>query len=381
MSVSSVDRPRTLLVTRNFPPLVGGMERLNQCIFSALAAQGEAALVGPTGCSAHAPTATRIVEVPPRPLSRFLLRGALAAWRTARSFRPRLVLAGSGLTAPHAWLGARCVGARHAVYVHGLDLVARHWLYQAVWLPSIRAADVVVANSRHTAALAIAKGVSSERIRVVNPGTAVPPHVAVDRDALRAASGFGSGPLLLAVGRLTERKGLVPFVRDALPRLVARHPALELLIVGSDAVDALQGRPGSERARIERAAADSGVADHVRLLGGLDDAQLQSLFGCVDLHVFPVQDLPGDVEGFGMVALEAAAHGVPSVGFAVGGVPDAVEQGVSGELVRAGDTDALVEAIDRWLAKPQAEVVANCRAFAERNSWAEFGRRLRAALA
>jgi phosphatidylinositol alpha-1,6-mannosyltransferase len=91
--------------------------------------------------------------------------------------------------------------------------------------------------------------------------------------------------------------------------------------------------------------------------------------------------LAGDVEGFGMVALEAAARGVPTVGYAVGGVPDAVDQGVSGELVPAGDATALAQAIGRWLARPRRNVAAQCRAFAEHLSWPEFGRRLRDALA
>ncbi|MGN6513611.1 MAG: glycosyltransferase family 4 protein [Lysobacteraceae bacterium] len=372
--------PRVLLVTRNFPPLVGGMERLNQRILAALAEQGAVALAGPAGCAAHAPRGACVRELPPRPLWRFLAASTWAAWRLARRLRPRLVVAGSGLAAVQAWLAARASGARLAVYVHGLDLVAPHWLYQALWLRAIRAADVVVANSRHTAARAPARGVAPARLRVVNPGVALPSPQPVDGDAVRAAHGLGPGPLLLSVGRLTERKGLEPFVREVLPALVARHPALALVVVGGDAVDALRGRAGSELARIVAAAREVGLDAHVHLPGGLDDASLQALYATADLHVFPVRDLPGDVEGFGMVALEAAAHGVATVGYAVGGVPDAVDPGRSGELVAPGDAAALAAAIERWLGKPRDAVAADCRAFARRNDWAHFGTRLREAL-
>jgi phosphatidylinositol alpha-1,6-mannosyltransferase len=97
--------------------------------------------------------------------------------------------------------------------------------------------------------------------------------------------------------------------------------------------------------------------------------------------VFPVLDLPGDVEGFGMVALEAAAHGVPTVAFAVGGVPDAVADGRTGVLVAPGDYAALAAATLAQLdASNAADVAGQCRDFARGLDWAVFGARLRALL-
>lgn len=370
---------RALLLTRNFPPLVGGMEQLNRRVFAALETRYQVGLVGPRGCSAHVPATTCTIEVAHQSLPKFLAGALAAAVRAARSLRPGLVVAGSGLLAPHARLVARIGSAPYAVYVHGLDIVVRHPVYRLGWLPAIRAADRVVANSRHTANLAIAAGVSADRIRIVSPGAEPIPMRAVDCGRWRAASGIGDGPLLLSVGRLTTRKGLPAFIRDVMPRLVERFPNLTLAIVGNEARDALKAAAGSERERILEATRAAGVMAHVRLLGGLSDEALGQAFGCADLHVFPVLELPGDVEGFGMVALEAAAHGVPTVGYAVGGVPDAVEQGVSGELVAAGDAPALGDAITRWLSGSRDTREA-CRAFVERNSWTEFNRKLLAAL-
>jgi phosphatidylinositol alpha-1,6-mannosyltransferase len=94
--------------------------------------------------------------------------------------------------------------------------------------------------------------------------------------------------------------------------------------------------------------------------------------------VFPVKDIPGDVEGFGMVALEAAAHGLPTVAFGAGGVPDAVADGVSGSLVPAGDYPQMAACIDRYLAGDWGSVSpASCVAFAEDFAWPGYGERLR----
>lgn len=373
---------RSLLITRNFPPLVGGMERLNRHIAQALARNGAMAMVGPSGARAFAPAGIDLREVPHRPLPRFLMGAFVEGWRSAGRFAPTLVLAGSGLAAPQARLAARRAGARCAVYVHGLDLIAPHPVYQRLWLPAIRGADRVIANSRNTARLAEQQGVPRDRLRVVTPGTEVfdTPPVA-STTAERATLGLQDGPVLLSVGRLTERKGLAAFIRDAMPALVAARPDVQLIIVGSDANDAVAAARGSERARIVAEAERAGVAGHVRLLGVVDDATLDILYRSADLHLFPVRDLPGDVEGFGMVALEAASRGVPTLGYAVGGVPDAVEHGRTGELVAPDDARALAEATLAWLAKPRAQTAADCLAFAAANGWDIFERRLVEALA
>ena len=90
--------------------------------------------------------------------------------------------------------------------------------------------------------------------------------------------------------------------------------------------------------------------------------------------MFPVRDMPGDVEGFGMVAIEAAAHGLPTVAFDVGGVADAVADGVSGRLVRSGDEEAFAAAVLAELAQAGTGRRERARAFATSFSWERFGR-------
>ncbi|MEP6907950.1 MAG: glycosyltransferase family 4 protein [Pseudoxanthomonas sp.] len=378
MRENSVRPPVALLVTRNFPPLLGGMEKVNAHLLEALLPTYAIALCGPAGCNGFVPAGTIVSESQIKPLPVFLI---MTLWRTlqlALQYRPQWLLAGSGLTAPMTWLAARCVGAKVGVYLHGLDLVAPSRIYQWLWLPFIRRCDIALVNSSHTAQLGAVRGVDSQRIHVLHPGTDLPiPDVAAAQ-VLRERYDFSQRPLLLSVGRLTRRKGLAEFVENALPAILARQPEALLVVIGDEAVDALHGGSGSERERILAAARRKGVESSLRFLGRCDELTLGAAYQAADVHVFPVLELQGDVEGFGMVALESAAHGLPTVAFAVGGVSDAVRNGVTGTLVKPGDYIALSEAVIQRLSRidVQTEVDA-CRTFAAGKTWAVFGERLR----
>jgi len=378
-----IDQPKLLFVTRNFPPLTGGMERLNHQAFLSLAASYRATLCGPEGASAFLPPGADVCEVPLAPLWHFLAGAQLNALKLARRERPDIVYSGSGLTAPAALVAGRAVGARTVCYLHGLDIVADHPLYRHVFLPAIRRVDRIIVNSRHTAGLAQAAGIRAARIAIVNPGVELPDWALRDdaRRRFRQLHGLGERPLLLAAGRLTQRKGLAEFIRYALPAIREQVPDVLLLIVGSEATSALKHREGVEagiRATIE----EMDLGESVRLLGTADDGTLSDAYFAADAMVFPVLDLPGDVEGFGMVAVEAAAHGLLTVAFAVGGVPDAVADGASGWLVEPGGYEGLVQSCLSLLeAREHSQVWSErCRRHAERFTWAHFGQRLNAAL-
>ncbi|MEF3083830.1 glycosyltransferase family 4 protein [Luteimonas sp. SMYT11W] len=372
---------RILHVTRNLPPLVGGMERLNWHIADGLSRCAQVHVVGPRGAAENKPFDVDVQEVPLRPLWWFLLISAWQAFRLARKHQPALVLAGSGLTAPAAWLAARACGGRAAVYVHGLDISVRHPVYRALWHPFLRRMDVVIANSRPTAVMAHGIGIAPGNVHVVHPGVALP-EVALSDRALRAfreRHAVGDAPLLLSVGRLTQRKGLREFVREAFPAIVRQVPNVQLMVIGDAAKDSLL--PGMQsRDDIQAAADAAGVGAHLRFLGGVSDLELASAYEAANVHVFPVIEVPGDPEGFGMVAIEAAGHGLPTVAFAVGGIVDAVQEGESGRLVAQADYPALASAVVDLVQRPALDQHYAARRFAERFAWPHFHRDLWAAL-
>lgn len=372
---------RILLITRNLPPLVGGMERLNWHMADELAKFAEVQVVGPVGSAALVPKNVRLLEAPLKPLVRYLVRARQLARRAAEHWQPDVVIAGSGLTAPLARSAARRCNAHTAVYVHGLDVAAENVIYRALWLPAIRHMQRVIANSRATAEFCRIIGVSPERIGIVHPGVTLPdPKINTQRvHDFRLRHALGDKPVLLSVGRLTDRKGLREFVAHCLPRIVACSPEAVLLIAGDSPRQALHAKAQTPESIIAAAAA-AGVAGHLRFLGVITDYdELGEIYAAADVHVFPVREIGGDPEGFGMVAVEAAAHGLPTVAFATGGVVDAVADGTSGRLVVPGDyatfSDAVLQVLER-----REKLRTSCLTFAQGFAWPVFGQQLAAQL-
>ena len=374
-----MNQPRILHITRNLPPLVGGMERLNWHIADELSRHAQVQLIGPSGSAAQRPAAVPVTEVPLRPLPRFLLASAWQAVAVARRFQPHIVLAGSGLTAPAAWLAARASGAHAHVYLHGLDAAVQHPAYRAVWHPAIRRMDGVIANSQPTAELARNLGVAAEKIRIVHPGVTLPtaPQSATALQDFRQRHQLGNKRLLLSVGRLTTRKGLREFVQQALPAIVQAAPDTLLVVVGDAPADSLHASVQT-RASIQAVADAAGIGQHLRFLGVITDPQeLACAYESATLHIFPVRHLPDDPEGFGMVAIEAAAHGLPTVAFATGGIVDAVAEGESGHLVAPGAYPSLAQAALQMLADDPGAWQTRTSTFAAQFAWPVMGQKLR----
>jgi phosphatidyl-myo-inositol dimannoside synthase len=374
---------RVLLVTRNLPPLVGGMERLVWHVADALRQEYATHVVGPAGCAAHLPGDVAATEIPVQSLPWFLVRACLAAVGQALRCRPDLVLAGSGLTAPLAWLAARLVRCRCAVYLHGLDIEARDPVYRTVWPWFLRRCDQVFVNSRFSRGLAQGIGISAERIQVLHPGVRLPDLsvAAAQRRAFRERHGLGDAPVMLYVGRITARKGLAVFIREILPLILRERPDARLVVVGDEARQALLQNPG-EGGKVRRLLEEQGLSRAALFLGqrAQDDPELDEAYFAADVNIFPVQQRDNDNEGFGMVAVEAAAHGLPTVAFAVGGVPEAMGEGVSGRLLQAGDNKGFARAALRYLFASHSIHQSQFHDFASGFAWEAFGRQLREAL-
>ena len=369
-------KQRILLITRNLPPLVGGMERLNWHMADELSKYAEVKVVGPTGAAAVKPKNIQVLESPLKPLVLFMLIALCKAFWTAVCFKPNVIIAGSGLTAPLVWLVSRLTGAKAVVYLHGFDITAAHWVYQKIWVPFFKRMDCVIVNSTPTKILALNSGVLEKVISIVHPGVTLP----VTAQPLNAIQSFKKKynlehkKILLSVGRLTTRKGLKEFVENSLAYIVQQEPDVVLVVVGESPKNSL-GAGLQTREEILEAARKNQIENHILFLGVItDNKQLATIYEAADVHVFPVRHISDDPEGFGMVAIEAAAHGLPTVAFATGGVVDAVKDGVSGCLVEKNNYEALAK--QTIMALEQPKNIEQCQHFAGQFEWSIFGKKI-----
>ncbi len=264
-----------------------------------------------------------------------------------------VVFGGSVLVTPMVLILARLFRRKAVVQAHGLDLIYRSSLYQFLVVRRLRYVDRVIANSRHTARLAQQKGVTERAIEIIPPGVDWQRfQVAEDAEALKRARGLVSRKVILFVGRLARRKGVKEFIEHSLVDIVKQVPEVCFVVAGDNPTESLTQHE-DVAAEIRQAIERHDLSGYVRWFGAVSDAELVQLYALCDVVVLPVLDLDYDVEGFGMVALEAAAAGKPVIATRCGGLPDAVEHGASGILVEPGDYQRLSESIVTLLKDPQ----------------------------
>ncbi|MGW5092988.1 glycosyltransferase family 4 protein [Streptomyces nodosus] len=163
-------------------------------------------------------------------------------------------------------------------------------------------------------------------------------------DEVRARLGLTDRPVVVCVSRLVPRKGQDTLIR-AMPRVLGKQPDTVLLIVGG----------GPYERDLRRLADETGVAHAVRFTGAVRWAELPAHFGAGDVFAMPCRTRRGglDVEGLGIVYLEASATGLPVVAGDSGGAPDAVLDGETGWVVRGGSAEEIADRVVTLLGDPE----------------------------
>jgi phosphatidylinositol alpha-1,6-mannosyltransferase len=195
-------------------------------------------------------------------------------------------------------------------------------------------------------------------------------HPGVDASGLRRTLGLADRPVVVCVSRLMPRKGQDVLIK-ALPRIRRQVPDTALLLVGG----------GPHRSALERLARDTNMAPHVVLTGSVPLETLPAHYAAGDVFAMPcrTRHLGLDVEGLGIVYLEASATGLPVVAGRSGGAPDAVVAGTTGEVVDGLDVAQVADTVATLLddSDRRRRYGAAGREWVERRwTWDEAGRRL-----
>ena len=353
---------KILFVTWNFPPKVGGMETMLYEIWKQLRKAHEVAVIGPYADSKRW-AEERIYTAPRDGLAFFLIWASVKGIQLLVRQRFDLILAGSALLSPLVVLLSRCLGTKSSSYVYGLDLVYPHWLYQKLISTSLPRLDLLVAISTVSRDMAIKKGTDDGKIEVICPGIDFARFDSKTQpERSKRDYSLSDQHVILSVGRLVKRKGILEFIRYAMPIITHAVPDTVFVVAGGNPTDALAHKRDMH-SLIEAEVAKQRLKTHVRLMGRVDQHTLIELYHLCDLFVLPAIPVVGDMEGFGIVLIEAGAAGKPVVATRVGGIVDAVEDGRSGILVEPGDYVVF-----------SREIISLLRDPARRQEMGEYGR-------
>lgn len=247
-------------------------------------------------------------------------------------------------TGPAAVIAARKLGVPSVITMHGGDVYVNpeqgydfptRWYVRPALRWTLRHAGALTAITEDCRQHALRAGAPDDHIRLVFNGT----------DLRRFSPGEnGSAPdlqfgpnMIFACRQLFPRKG-IRFLLEAAAQLKPRFPDLKVVLAGD----------GFERPELARLAADLGIGSDVTFLGWVPNADLPPYYRAAAVSVIPSLE-----EGFGIPAAEAMGCEVAVVASDAGGLPEVVEHGVTGLVVRRGDSGALAQAIGSLLADPE----------------------------
>ncbi len=315
-----------LFITRKYPPSTGGMETAAYRLYTVLSAHNKVQLVKWGGSNRLLP----IVYIG------LLVR---ALWY-GLTRRPDVIYLQDGLMAPLGWIIKGVLHRPTVMTIHGLEVTYRSSLYRHLVIPYMERMDRIVAVSNETARI-VRQKLPDTHPEVIFNGqddtfydprprkehlTIIASETGIPLKTLQARK------LLHTNGRLIERKGVRWFIKNVLPKL----PEDTLYLVSGD---------GPERKNIETTIAQYHLENRAKLLGRVSDEALHALYNTVDIFVMPNVPVADDMEGFGLVALEAASCGRTVLAAKLEGIQDAIIDDKNGRLIQPQDTTAWTQAI------------------------------------
>jgi phosphatidylinositol alpha-1,6-mannosyltransferase len=208
---------------------------------------------------------------------------------------------------------------------------------------ALRHADKVIANSEHTRDTLLSMGVVATRITIICPGV----DVSVFRPELSTTGlrdSLGIPPdvkLVFSVGRLSRRKGFDQMIR-AVAQLRDEGIALHYVIAGI----------GEDAEYLDNLIREHRLLNIVHRIGGVSETNLPRWMNACDVFAMPNREINGDNEGFGMVFIEAAACGKPSLAGQAGGTSSAVQHGRTGLLVDGQQVNVVADGLRLLLTQP-----------------------------
>jgi phosphatidylinositol alpha-1,6-mannosyltransferase len=237
-----------------------------------------------------------------------------------------------------AWMIRKWTGIPYACYVHGEDVRTTGLSRELRWMTQrvFNCAEFIIANSHNTASILKTDwNLREGKVYVLYPGVDTQRFFPAPLCAqTRKQLGWTGRTVVATVGRLQMRKGQDHMIR-ALLTIRKVIPDLLYCVIGD----------GKERASLMQLTRELGLTDHVQFAGELDDSHLVVAYQQCDLFALPNRTIRSDIEGFGMVLLEAQACGKAVLAGSSGGTSEALQDRVTGRIVDCESPELLAEAV------------------------------------
>jgi phosphatidyl-myo-inositol dimannoside synthase len=324
---------KILFITRKYPPTKGGMEKVAYDLYNHLSEIEDVILVKWGGSNKWLPLV----------LPSILIRSFLILLTN----KVDVIYLQDGLLSP---LGVilKLFRVPIVITIHGLDITYRNKVYQFVVPRCVAQLDNVICISQATKEECMHRGIPRDKMSIVPNGISDDFFIEnKNRDQLKETLSnelninLTDKKIILSVGRLVERKGLHWFIENVIPKIKEQRQDFVYLIVGD----------GIFKDTIREIIDRNNLEDDVVMLGKVDDKILKILYNSSDVFAMPNIPVEGDMEGFGVVILEAASCGVPVVASELEGIKAAVKNGKNGFLVEFHDVNMFAEVIIELLKK------------------------------
>lgn len=244
--------------------------------------------------------------------------------------------------APEGFFLKLLTGVKVAVNTHGLDVVYTKFFYQEIILPFLRRMDIVICISEKTKQECLKRRISSNKCIIIPCGINPNEFQIKNKQKMKEKTlnylskqlgiNLKNKKILLTVGRLVRRKGHEWFISNVMCKL---NSNTIYLITGD----------GQEKENIERAIIQKGLRKRVFMLGKISDNLKIQLYNLADLFIMPNIRVEKDMEGFGIVAIEAGIAGLETIATGLEGIKDAVLDGQTGWLVKEKNAKDFIDKI------------------------------------
>lgn len=331
------------LSTQCFPPDLGGIQTYLYSVASELVARGREVCVFADALRGE--DTKPFDSAQPFPVHRFggfkPIRRRKKASQLARmmsSTTENVVLCDTWKSLEHI-PASTCKQAKVICLAHGMEFPSGSDQNKKLRVQKAFAkADVILANSHFTANRMVDYLPDGKVAEILLPGISVPLETGSEIQSRVQAKKAQCDPALLTISRIEARKGHDKIIA-AIVRLKQRYPNIHYYVIGN----------GPDKERLEGLVADADIKQYVTFLGSVTEQEKTAWLSAVDIFVMPSRAEGNSVEGFGLVYLEAAYFGKPSLAGEVGGAGDAVVHGETGLLCDSTSVDSVVAGLSELL--------------------------------